>query len=233
MGSYSFVHVATHKQTKSTFAVKIIDKSLLSSKERARLESEVQIHKSCKHENIVSLEEIFETKHRLYMVMEVMKGGDLFDRLVKKKRYPESEARIVIKNIVNGVLYMHEQGLVHRDLKPENMLLVSKDDHVTVKIADFGFSKNIEEGRLLSTPCGSPGYVAPEIANEQSYTTGVDMWSIGVILYTMLVGFPPFYSDDNEQLLEMVSEGRFSFPKKHWQMISPDGLLFDLFITIV
>jgi len=155
--------------------------------------------------------------------MEAMKGGDLFDRLVKKKVYPEDEARVVIRNIVKAVLYLHEQGLVHRDLKPENMLLASKKDHVTVKIADFGFSKNIEEGNLLSTPCGSPGYVAPEIANEQSYTTGVDLWSVGVIMYTMLVGFPPFYSDDNEQLLDLVSEGKYTFPKKYWRGISRDA----------
>jgi len=222
MGSYSFVHLATHKQTKCTYAVKIIDKSLLTSKERDRIGTEVEIHKTCKHENIVSLEETFETKHRLYIVMEAMKGGDLFDRLVKKKVYAESEARVVIQNIVKAVLYLHERGLVHRDLKPENMLLVSKSDHVSIKIADFGFSKNIEDG-FLTTPCGSPGYVAPEIANEQAYTTGVDMWSVGVILYTMLVGYPPFYSDDSDQLLELVSEGKISFPSKHWKYISNDA----------
>lgn len=135
-----------------------------------------------------------------------MHGGDLFDRLVKKKSYTEQETRIVVKNIVKAVHYIHERGLVHRgewpfitldqfivlirsfeDLKPENLLLENFHDDVTVKIADFGFAKNLEEGNLLTTPCGSPGYVAPEIANEQAYTTGVDMWSIGIIMYTLLV----------------------------------------------
>jgi len=155
--------------------------------------------------------------------MEAMTGGDLFERLVEKKVYSEHETKIVIKKIVKAVKYLHDNGLVHRDLKPENMLLSSLYNNVDIKISDFGFSKKVEDGRLLTTPCGSPGYVAPEIANEQAYTTGVDMWSIGVTLYTMLAGYPPFYSEDSDILLEMVSEGNFEFPKEYWKNISNDA----------
>jgi len=149
-----------------------------------------------------------------------MHGGDLFDRIVHKKKFTEQEARCTISNIVKAIDYLHTKGLVHRDLKPENLLLPSKSNCTLVKLADFGFSRRVVDGHLLTTPCGSPGYIAPEIANEQGYSKHVDMWSIGVILYTLLAGFPPFYAETDEQLLELISEGKFSFPSQYWRDIS-------------
>jgi len=223
VGTSSFVHTATHIETNTEYAVKIIDKTSLSSKQRERLSLEVEILRNLDHPHIISLRDTFETDDSYYIVMDLMKGGDLFDKIVQKKRYTEQEARITIRNIVHAIEYLHKKGLVHRDLKPENMLLPSKIDCTEIKIADFGFSRVVKDGHLLTTPCGSPGYVAPEIANEQGYTKDVDMWSIGVILYTLLAGYPPFYADDDDELLDLISEGKYNFNGEYWKEISSAG----------
>jgi len=143
-----------------------------------------------------------------------MKGGDLFDRIVSKGVFSEQEARISMFNIVSAVEYLHETSLVHRDLKPENLLYTSKEEDAVLKISDFGLSKYSHESEGLETPCGTLAYTAPEITNNKVYRKVVDIWSCGCIMYFMLFGRPPFYSDIEEEIYNLVSEGIYIFPSK-------------------
>lgn len=154
-----------------------------------------------------------------------MEGGDLFERLVEKKVYPEDAARGVIWRILRALASLHARNIAHRDVKPENVLLLSAADDVDVRLADFGFAKRVElDGRAaLQTPCGSPGYVAPEIAEGTTYDKSVDIWSAGVMLYTLLCGYPPFYSENDTELLKIVSTGKFVFPAKQWKHVSREA----------
>lgn len=154
-----------------------------------------------------------------------MEGGDLFDRLVAKKVYPEDSARGVIWRILKALSSLHARNIAHRDVKPENVLLASSTDDMDVRLADFGFAKRVElDGRAaLQTPCGSPGYVAPEIAEGTTYDKSVDIWSAGVMLYTLLCGYPPFYADSDTELLKIVSTGKFVFPAKQWRSVSREA----------
>eukprot|EP01085_Mycamoeba_gemmipara_P000687 Mycagemm_TRINITY_DN10332_c2_g3::TRINITY_DN10332_c2_g3_i2::g.687::m.687 type:complete len:307 gc:universal TRINITY_DN10332_c2_g3_i2:381-1301(+) len=154
-----------------------------------------------------------------------MDGGDLFDRLVSRKIYPEDVARGVIWRILKALSSLHARNIAHRDVKPENVLLAFDTDDVDVRLADFGFAKRVElDGRAaLQTPCGSPGYVAPEIAEGTTYDMSVDIWSAGVMLYTLLCGYPPFYSENDTELLKIVSTGKFVFPAKQWRNVSRDA----------
>jgi len=144
----------------------------------------------------------------------------LYDRIISQVSFTESEAVAILKQLGEAISFLHSKGIVHRDLKPENMLFNTTSQYSPVCIADFGFASFINENETLSTPCGTPGYVAPEIANSERYKKGVDMWSFGVIMYTMLCGFPPFYSDDDHALLDLISEGQFGFPKPWWDGVS-------------
>jgi len=145
---------------------------------------------------VVKLFEIFDEGEVLYLVMELMSGGELFDRIVEKECYSEKEAAEAIKPIVDSVRYCHENGIIHRDLKPENLLYETSEETSIIKISDFGLARFVQ-GELATTACGTPGYVAPEIVLGMGYGKEVDYWSIGIILYIMLCGFPPFYNENN------------------------------------
>jgi len=147
-------------------------------------------------------------------------GGELFDRLVEKGSYTESDAAQLVKKVVSAVEYLHNHNIVHRDLKPENLLLKQKGDDLEVAIADFGLSKIVGNQVMMKTACGTPSYVAPEVLNATGYGKEVDMWSIGVITYILLCGFPPFYGDSVPDILEMIREGNVNFPDAHWSHIS-------------
>jgi len=159
----------------------------------------VEILGQVDHPNVVRLFEIFDDGEILYLVMELMSGGELFDRIVEKESYTEKEAAETIRPIVDAIRYCHEQGIIHRDLKPENLLYESSDEKAIIKISDFGLARFVQ-GELATTACGTPGYVAPEIVAGQGYGKEVDYWSIGIILYIMLCGFPPFYEENNKEL---------------------------------
>eukprot|EP01116_Phalansterium_solitarium_P023407 TRINITY_DN8183_c0_g1_i2.p1 TRINITY_DN8183_c0_g1~~TRINITY_DN8183_c0_g1_i2.p1 ORF type:complete len:789 (+),score=158.08 TRINITY_DN8183_c0_g1_i2:154-2520(+) len=221
-GSFSSVVVGHHKRTGGYFAVKIVPKAEISSRQLDRIYQEIEILSSCRHPNIVNLVEYFD-EDKIYLVTELKTGGELFDRILEKGSYKEPEARNVLKQIGVAVQYLHTHGIVHRDLKPENMLFDSMAPDSPLCIADFGFARFIATNELLLTPCGTPGYVAPEIANAGHYDKGVDMWSLGVIMYTLLCGFPPFFSEDDDELLEMVSTGEYSFPEPFWDGISSEA----------
>lgn len=156
----------------------------------------------------------------MYLVMEIMTGGELFDRIVEKESYTEQEAADTIRPIVDAIRYCHESNIVHRDLKPENLLYETKEDESVIKISDFGLAKMIGDDQFATTACGTPGYVAPEILNGKGYGREVDYWSIGIVLYILLCGFPPFYEEDNAALFEQIKSGSFEFPSPYWDEIS-------------
>lgn len=148
----------------------------------------------------------------------------MFDRIVSKTHYTEKEARDLIKLFLETMAYMHEAGIVHRDLKPENLLLTSTDNDADIKVCDFGFAKRVADLSPDETACGTPGYVAPEILRGDSYGCEVDIWSMGVICYVLLSGYPPFYDDDQRKLFKKIKDGRYYFHDEYWSSISKDAM---------
>ncbi|XP_016094402.1 calcium/calmodulin-dependent protein kinase type 1-like [Sinocyclocheilus grahami] len=173
-----------------------------------------------KHENIVSLEDIFESQSHLYLVMQLVSGGELFDRIVEKGFYTERDASKLIRQILDAVKYLHDMGIVHRDLKPENLLYYSMEEDSNIMISDFGLSKIEDSGSVMSTACGTPGYVAPEVLAQKPYSKAVDCWSIGVISYILLCGYPPFYDENDTKLFEQILRAEYEFDSPYWDDIS-------------
>jgi len=223
-GSFAEVKVAVSKSDKIEYAVKCIDKKSLDQDDQEALEMEVKILQQVNHSNIVELKEVFDCRDTYYMVMEKMTGGELFDRIVEKEKYTEGEARDEVKAVTGALLYCHDLGIVHRDLKPENLLYSSKDESESIlKIADFGLAKLTKSDYAMQTACGTPGYVAPEILEGKAYASEVDIWSMGVITYILLCGFPPFYDDNNAKLFKMIKRGEFDYPSPYWDKVSDDA----------
>eukprot|EP00752_Nemacystus_decipiens_P005344 g4846.t1 len=188
-----------------------------------KLAVQVRILRSLKHPNVIDIYQFFkDDPDRYYVSIEYMRGGELFDRIVKKAYYNEKEARDLCRILLDAVRYCHDLGIVHRDLKPENLLLTSQHDDANVKLADFGFARSIMNG-FVSTQCGTPGYVAPEILRAESYGTSVDMWSIGVIIYILLGGYPPFHDENQTRLFRKIKAGNFKFHPEYWQSISNEA----------
>ncbi|KAL0128375.1 hypothetical protein PUN28_003576 [Cardiocondyla obscurior] len=218
-GAFSEVRLAESKEKPGQmFAVKIIDKKALKGKEDS-LENEIKVLRRLTHPNIVQLLETFEDKHKVYLVMELVTGGELFDRIVEKGSYTEKDASGLIRQVLEAVDYMHEQGVVHRDLKPENLLYYSPDEDSKIMISDFGLSK-MEDSGIMATACGTPGYVAPEVLAQKPYGKAVDVWSIGVISYILLCGYPPFYDENDANLFAQILRGEFEFDSPYWDDIS-------------
>eukprot|EP01092_Planopodium_desertum_P003606 TRINITY_DN16666_c0_g1_i4.p1 TRINITY_DN16666_c0_g1~~TRINITY_DN16666_c0_g1_i4.p1 ORF type:complete len:278 (-),score=68.07 TRINITY_DN16666_c0_g1_i4:70-813(-) len=176
--------------------------------------------KKVNHRNIIKLKAVFEDPKKVYLVMELVTGGELFDRIVEKGSYSERDAAVLVAKIVDAIANLHEQKIAHRDLKPENLLLKSKKSDTSVKIADFGLSRMIDEKAMMQTACGTPGYVAPEVLKATGYGEEVDMWSIGVIAYILLCGFPPFYGDTIPEIFEQIMAADFEYPDDYWKGIS-------------
>jgi len=233
-GAFSVVKLGINKNTKEEVAIKIIEKKNVEQ-DLHRLATEMQVLKSVNHPNIIKLKDIFETDTMLYIVTEVVTGGELFDRIVSKGSYSERDAAMLIKKLVAALEYLHSKNIVHRDLKPENLLLKSPQEDTEVKLADFGLSKVLGTEVMMQTACGTPGYVAPEIlqTSETGYGKEVDMWSVGVITYILLCGFPPFYNDNVAQLFESIINADFDYPSEYWDHISDDAIDFidSLLIT--
>jgi len=220
-GAFSQVRLAESKEDGQMHAVKIIDKKALRGKEDS-LENEIRVLKRLKHPNIVALQEVFEDKTKVFLVMELVTGGELFDRIVEKGSYSEKDAADLIKQVLSAVAYMHEEGVVHRDLKPENLLYYSPDADSKIMISDFGLSK-MEESGVMATACGTPGYVAPEVLAQKPYGKAVDVWSIGVISYILLCGYPPFYDENDANLFAQILKGEFEFDSPYWDDISEEA----------
>ncbi|KAL9178277.1 hypothetical protein ACHAXT_001705 [Thalassiosira profunda] len=219
-GAFAVVKKATRKETGETCAIKIVNRSSLNKEVEAALQQEIEILKELDHRHIMRLDNVVVTIKNYYLVAEYLEGGELFDRIVEKSSYTESEARDVCRILFDALSYMSERGIVHRDLKPENLLLQYKHSDSEIKIADFGFAKKATNDHSLDTMCGTPGYVAPEILNRETYGTKVDMWSMGVILFIMLGGYPPFYADNPRELLRLTKKGQFEFDPEYWGEIS-------------
>uniref|UniRef100_A0A8C7KGJ8 MAP/microtubule affinity-regulating kinase 3 n=1 Tax=Oncorhynchus kisutch TaxID=8019 RepID=A0A8C7KGJ8_ONCKI len=209
-GNFAKVKLARHVLTGKEVAVKIIDKTQLNSSSLQKLFREVRIMKLLNHPNIVKLFEVIETEKTLYLIMEYASGGEVFDYLVAHGRMKEKEARAKFRQIVSAVQYCHQKCIVHRDLKAENLLL---DADMNIKIADFGFSNEFTMGNKLDTFCGSPPYAAPELFQGKKYDgPEVDVWSLGVILYTLVSGSLPFDGQNLKELRERVLRGKYRIP---------------------
>eukprot|EP01038_Epipyxis_sp_PR26KG_P013634 gene13634-18295_t len=223
-GAFSVVRLGVHTETGAKTAVKIVAKKKLSEEDRISLMTEIEILSALKHPHIISLIETFEEDLDFYIVTELVEGGELFDRIVSKSHYTEKEARDLIKMVLETLAYMHSVGIVHRDLKPENLLLCSENDDSNIKVADFGFAKRIIDLSPKETACGTPGYVAPEILRGDRYGAEVDVWSMGVICYVLLAGYPPFYDEDQKRLFKKIKEGRYHFHEDYWSNTSPEAI---------
>lgn len=214
-GNYGLVKLAVNRDTGEQYAVKIVKKDVLDDDSTAHVDikREIAIMKALDHTNIVSLNDVLYSPKRVFMVMELVRGGELFESLVNNGRQDEDTARKYFHQLIDAVHYCHHRGVYHRDLKPENLLLGESGE---LKITDFGFSAMKDYGaHLLHTNCGSPHYCAPEVWNgQQDGYDGRknDAWSCGIILYVMLTGKQPFYDEDDEVLLDKVSSGVVEYP---------------------
>lgn len=219
-GNFAVVHECLNRQTKEEYALKIIDKNKCKGKEHM-IASEVAILRRVKHENIVQLLEEFDYENDLYLVMELIKGGDLFDAIASATKYTEKTASGMVHNLASALCYLHSLNIVHRDIKPENLLVVEHEDGTrSLKLGDFGLA--VEAKEPLYTVCGTPTYVAPEILAETGYGLKVDVWAAGVINYILLCGFPPFVSQNNDQdeLFDQILAGKFEFTSPYWDDVS-------------
>mmetsp|Transcript_8828 Transcript_8828/g.17473 ORF Transcript_8828/g.17473 Transcript_8828/m.17473 type:complete len:479 (-) Transcript_8828:309-1745(-) len=224
-GNYSVVRKGKLKSDPdSLFAVKCIKESSLTHEDREALKVETTILKGMDSPHIVKLLGFYhEPSEKLfYIVMEYVGGGELFDRIIAKEYYSEADAQKLVRVIAEAIKYCHDRGVVHRDLKPENILLTSKDDDDSIKIADFGFAKQYDTSsdEALSTSCGTPGYVAPEILNGHKYGKEVDMWSFGVIIYILLCGYPPFHHENQRELFRQIRTANYKFDEEYWGEVS-------------
>merc|ERR1712137_1224999 len=221
-GAFSVVKEVTSKRSGRKYAVKIIDKKNVGQ-DMQRLRIEIDILTRVKHPNIINLKEIMEDEGTLFIVTELVTGGELFDKIVELGAYSEADAAKLVFNMVSAIDYLHSQNIVHRDLKPENLLLKADTDISEVKLADFGLSKIISDGvqkQMMQTACGTPGYVAPEVLTADGYDKEVDLWSIGVITYILLCGFPPFYNEHLPVLFESIMKAEYDYPEDYWDEIS-------------
>eukprot|EP01095_Lingulamoeba_sp_RSL-Kostka_P014432 TRINITY_DN62_c0_g1_i2.p1 TRINITY_DN62_c0_g1~~TRINITY_DN62_c0_g1_i2.p1 ORF type:complete len:337 (-),score=134.15 TRINITY_DN62_c0_g1_i2:105-1115(-) len=221
-GGFSVVIEGIDRKTKEKFAIKCIKKTMVEGDDIKLLRREIKIMKKVNHPNILKLFEVFEDDEEFFLVMELVDGKELFDKIVEKGQYSEQDAANIVRQIVSAVDYLHANGIAHRDLKPENLLSAGDEEEEKIKIADFGFSKNFGEEKLM-TSCGSPGYVAPEVLTCESYDKGVDMWSVGVIIYILLCGYPPFYADNAPALFKKIMDVTYDFDDVSWDDVSEDA----------
>jgi len=224
-GMNGAVNMAVRKNSPEgeSFAVKEFDMTRIAAKGVAALESEVQVFLCLDHPHICRLVNVYQTPKSLSLVMECMAGGELFDRVSEKKKFPEPQAANVMQQMLLAVHYLHSHGIVHRDIKLENFVYDAKDGDV-LKLIDFGFSKFRERGAKMRTACGTLSYVAPEVLTD-SYTSQCDLWSLGVIVYILLCGSMPF-SGDSSVAKAKIAEGSFTFKKEKWKDISQSGKQF-------
>jgi calcium/calmodulin-dependent protein kinase I len=223
-GGFSIVKEGVDRSNGEKVAIKFIEKKYVDQEELKLLGREIDIMKKVQHRNVLRLIEIYETDNLLSLVMELVNGGELFYKIVDKGSYSEREARDIIRQLVEGVDYLHSKGIAHRDLKPENLLCSENEEGVVIKIADFGLSKAFANGSMLETHCGTPDYAAPEVLRmEGTYDKSVDLWSMGVITYVVLCGFPPFYGKTQANLFEKILNADYDFPDPEWTNISEEA----------
>lgn len=227
-GKFSNVYLGISKSSGEKRAVKVIEKKNLSDEDKEFLRTEVAILRIVHHSSIVKLIDVYETRNRTYIVMELLDGGELYEYISGRKRFDEMESFILLRQLVSAVKYLHDAGIVHRDLKPENLLLKSKVPNradfrtlFQIKLSDFGLSKLVAPDQILTLPCGTISYVAPEILNEEGYSKEADMWSIGVILYLVVRGRLPFDSEERDEIMRSIVEDEIDWQgDKFWSTAS-------------
>ncbi|XP_036402341.1 ribosomal protein S6 kinase alpha-2 [Megalops cyprinoides] len=220
IGAYSICKRCIHKITSVEYAVKIIDKAKRDPSEEIEI-----LLRYGQHPNIITLKDVYDDGKYVYLVMELMRGGELLDRILQQKCFSEREASAVLCTITKTVEYLHSQGVVHRDLKPSNILYVDETgDPESIRICDFGFAKQLRaENGLLMTPCYTANFVAPEVLKRQGYDAACDIWSLGILLYTMLAGFTPFANgpdDTPEEILARIGSGKYALSGGNWDTVS-------------
>uniref|UniRef100_A0A3Q2PPZ0 non-specific serine/threonine protein kinase n=1 Tax=Fundulus heteroclitus TaxID=8078 RepID=A0A3Q2PPZ0_FUNHE len=219
-GNFAVVKECVERATGQEYALKIIDKARCCGKEHL-IENEVAVLRRVRHPSIIQLIEVDETPSQLFLVMELVKGGDLFDAITSSTKYSERDASAMVFNLAGAIKYLHRMNIVHRDIKPENLLVCEYPDGTkSLKLGDFGLA-TVVEGPLY-TVCGTPTYVAPEIIAETGYGLKVDIWAAGVIAYILLCGFPPFRRSNNvqEELFDQILRGKLEFPSPDWDAVS-------------
>lgn len=232
-GSFGIVREVRHRQSNETWACKLVNKEKAGSSALKLLEREVSILKRVHHEHIIRLKEVFETSKKMYLIMELCEGGELADELKEKGTFSEDETRTIVARLTSAISYLHKDGMVHRDLKLENILLSKNpddsSDNLYIKVTDFGLSVvkgGVSHENMMMDFCGTPMYMAPEIIENKTYSEKCDVWAIGVIVYTLLCGQPPFVSKDEEKLYDIIKTADIS---KHfeeneiWQGISKEA----------
>jgi len=219
------VHSAIHRETNAKVAIKTISKKKFLVNERSvtTTRREIDIMKKLSsgenHPHVVDLYAVIETADNVYIVMELVEGGELFDRVVDLGAYSEPMAAEVMRKLVKTLGFLHSQGIVHRDLKPEN-ILCKKNSDTEIKITDFGLSNIMSASNVLRSKCGTPVYMAPEMLQNRPYNESVDVWAAGILLYIILSGTLPFYADNPDDFLELVLHSSFSFPESEWAEVS-------------
>jgi len=228
-GHYGIVRRCMDRTTNEWYAVKSIRKAKVKKIEV--LKREISILKEVTHPHIIELVDVFEDAKYLHLVTELCTGGELFDAIIAKSQsieghYSEHDAASIINDILDAIAYCHSKGIVHRDLKPENFLFLTKSEDAPIKIIDFGLSRHKDtDDTMMKTKVGTPYYVAPEVL-RQEYTEACDVWSIGVITYILLCGYPPFYGDNDVEIFNSVRTGQFDFPSPEWDEISNSAKQF-------
>lgn len=228
-GSFGMVSEATDKETGAKWAIKKVNKEKAGSSAVKLLEREVNILKSVKHKHIIHLEQVFETPKQMYLVMELCEDGELKEVLDMKGHFSENETRLIIQSLASAIAYLHNKDIVHRDLKLENIMVKSSfmDDNnemnLNIKVTDFGLAVRKHGSRsegMMQTTCGTPIYMAPEVINAHEYSQQCDIWSIGVIMYLLLCGEPPFLANSEEKLFELIRKGELQFEDPVWDSVS-------------
>lgn len=224
-GQYADVYRATHKANTNTYAIKQMHKEKMSSEEIAGLAQEIAILDEVNHHSVMQFYGSWEEGGFLYLVTELLKGGELFDRIVAQDppHYSEKSAQSCVRILVEAIAYLHSKGICHRDLKPENLILKSKDDNEGCKLADFGFAAkpSSKPNGVLTDGVGTPGYVAPEIILQpRHHGLPCDIWSLGVIVYILICGYPPFYHEDDKKLFRLITKGQYAFDPAEWEGVS-------------
>ncbi|XP_066256433.1 calcium/calmodulin-dependent protein kinase type II alpha chain isoform X3 [Euwallacea similis] len=233
-GAFSVVRRCVQKSSGLEFAAKIINTKKLSARDFQKLEREARICRKLQHANIVSNPEVLKHLVRLhdsiqeenfhYLVFDLVTGGELFEDIVAREFYSEADASHCIQQILESVNHCHQNGVVHRDLKPENLLLASKAKGAAVKLADFGLAIEVSgEQQAWFGFAGTPGYLSPEVLKKEPYGKPVDIWACGVILYILLVGYPPFWDEDQHRLYAQIKAGAYDYPSPEWDTVTPEA----------
>ncbi|XP_061929679.1 calcium/calmodulin-dependent protein kinase type II delta chain isoform X11 [Apis cerana] len=223
-GAFSVVRRCVQKSTGHEFAAKIINTKKLTARDFQKLEREARICRKLQHPNIVRLHDSIQEENYHYLVFDLVTGGELFEDIVAREFYSEADASHCIQQILESVHHCHHNGVVHRDLKPENLLLASKAKGAAVKLADFGLAIEVQgEAQAWFGFAGTPGYLSPEVLKKEPYGKPVDIWACGVILYILLVGYPPFWDEDQHRLYAQIKAGSYDYPSPEWDTVTPEA----------